>query len=66
MHLGDEADGLGAVKGVGGQQATVRKRLRQMPGDGDAVGQEAAVGGFTTGTVPAPPKAATSGLKASE
>jgi hypothetical protein len=44
MHLGDQADRFGAVLRIGGQEAPVGKRLGQVPGDGDAVGQEAAFG----------------------
>jgi hypothetical protein len=67
MHLGDQADRFGAVLRIGGQEAPVGKGLGQVPGDGDAVGQEAAFGrSSTTGTVPAPPKAATSAANSSE
>jgi hypothetical protein len=66
MHLGDQADRFGAVLRIGGQQAIVRKRLGQVPGDGDAVGQQAAFGRDDAGTVPAPPKAATSAANSSE
>jgi hypothetical protein len=66
MHLGDQADRFGTVLRIAGQEAPVGKGLGQVPGDGDAVGQQAAFGVLTTGTVPAPPKAATSAANSSE
>jgi hypothetical protein len=44
MHLGDQADRFGTVLRIGGQEAPVGKGLGQVPGDGDAVGQQAAFG----------------------